>query len=213
VLRSDYLRNSTYTRRRLDVRTLIAFLLTVLLTSNYNLQAQALQGLNIEVLEGEGAINNLRLRTAREAIVEVQDENHKPLAGALVLFSAKGGNPFSHAVLKATTDSTGQVRANLVELHPKAGQFDVHVKASYRGRTVTRTIHQSNSINSGSYSDAGTTSNVGVKAASAGAGIGAIGIAIIAGAAAGGVVGGLYGTGVIGGGGKTTGISVGVPHF
>ena len=36
----------------------------------------------IEVVEGDGAINNIRQRTAREPIVQVEDENHKPVAGA-----------------------------------------------------------------------------------------------------------------------------------
>ena len=38
--------------------------------------------LSLLVLEGEGAINNIKQRTAREPIVEVQDENHRPVAGA-----------------------------------------------------------------------------------------------------------------------------------
>ena len=32
------------------------------------------------IVEGEGAINNIRLRTAREPIVQVEDENRKPVA-------------------------------------------------------------------------------------------------------------------------------------
>ena len=30
-------------------------------------------------VEGDGAINNIRQRTAREPIVQVEDENHKPV--------------------------------------------------------------------------------------------------------------------------------------
>ncbi len=41
----------------------------------------------IQIIDGEGALNDIRSRTAREPIVEVDDENHKPIAGALVLFS------------------------------------------------------------------------------------------------------------------------------
>ncbi|HEY1755506.1 MAG TPA: hypothetical protein VGG72_08930 [Bryobacteraceae bacterium] len=199
--------------RRFDVRAMVALIGICLLLAPYRLQAQSVQGLNIEVLEGEGAINNLRLRTAREAIVQVQDENHKPLAGALVLFSIKGGNPFARTVLSATTDSTGQVRANLVQLHPKAGQFEIHVKASYQGRTATQVIHQTNSSNpsnNASDSASATTTVIGVAAVPAGAGMGALGILIIVGVAAGGVVGGLFGAGAIGGG-KSTRISVGTP--
>lgn len=204
---------------RLDIRGLIALTLAILLIAPYHLEAQpgGPQSLNIEIVEGDGAINNIRLRTAREAIVEVQDENHKPVSGALVLLSAKGGNPFARTVLRATTDSTGRVRANPLDLNSKAGRFDIHVKASYHGKTATRVIHETNSANGGP--DAGTqgvttaVSTVGVKAVPAGAGFSAVGIFVIAALAAGGVVGGLFGAGVIGGGGKSAQVSVGAPHF
>ena len=42
--------------------------------------------LNLLIVEGDGAINNIRQRTAREPIVQVEDENHRPVAGAAVLF-------------------------------------------------------------------------------------------------------------------------------
>jgi hypothetical protein len=42
--------------------------------------------LNLVIVEGDGAINNIRQRTAREPIVQVEDENHKPVAGAAVIF-------------------------------------------------------------------------------------------------------------------------------
>ena len=39
--------------------------------------------LNLVVVEGEGQINNIKQRSAREPVVQVQDENHKPVAGAI----------------------------------------------------------------------------------------------------------------------------------
>jgi len=42
--------------------------------------------LNIVILEGEGAINSVRQRVAREPVVQVEDENHKPIGGAAVTF-------------------------------------------------------------------------------------------------------------------------------
>ena len=41
-----------------------------------------IQKLNIEIVEGEGAVNNIRQRMAREPMVQVTDENRKPVAGA-----------------------------------------------------------------------------------------------------------------------------------
>ena len=50
------------------------------------------QDLQIVILDGEGALNNIQARTAREPIVQVQDHNHKPVAGASVLFAIHGGS-------------------------------------------------------------------------------------------------------------------------
>ena len=53
-------------------------------------QAQVAPMLNLVVIEGEGAINNVRQRTAREPIVQVEDSNHRPVAGAIVTFTLPG---------------------------------------------------------------------------------------------------------------------------
>src|ERR1700679_536978 len=50
------------------------------------------QDMQIVILDGEGALNNIQARTAREPIVQVQDHNHKPIAGASVLFAIHGGS-------------------------------------------------------------------------------------------------------------------------
>jgi hypothetical protein len=58
-------------------------------------QAPEPKQLTISILEGEGAINNIRQRTAREAIVQVQDENHKPVAGVAAIggvLATRGGS-------------------------------------------------------------------------------------------------------------------------
>jgi hypothetical protein len=47
---------------------------------------QAVTGLSITIVEGEGAINNVRQRVNREPIVQVEDNNRKPVAGAVVVF-------------------------------------------------------------------------------------------------------------------------------
>src|SRR5260370_7778764 len=65
-----------------------------------SLHAQTLPTeLNIVVVEGEGAINNVRQRTAREPVVRVEDENHKPIVGPAVVFTLPTQAPtrfFSH---------------------------------------------------------------------------------------------------------------------
>lgn len=197
--------------------------------------------LMIEIVEGDGAINNVKLRTSREAIVQVEDENHKPVAGATVQFflSSRGlANPFSHRYLQATTDSTGRVRANLLQLKSDPGRLEVRVKANYQGRTATQTLHQTNTIqtaNAGGAGNAGAASASTSTGAAAGAapaagtaavavGVAAVpatgaaltigAIVVVGAAAAGATVGGLAATGAIGGGGgKSATVSVGQPHF
>src|SRR5436305_1583384 len=69
--------------------------------------------LNIVIVEGDGAINNIKQRTSRETIVEVQDENHRPVAGAAVVFLLPGDGPggaFAGGAksVTLTTDTAGR---------------------------------------------------------------------------------------------------------
>jgi hypothetical protein len=108
------------------------------------------QGLEIVILDGDGAINNIRQRTAREPIVQVQDENHKPVAGAVVLFTLRGsangaGGSFNGATeLRVTTDALG--RAQGIGFTPNAitGKFSISVTASLGMLTAVAIIHQEN---------------------------------------------------------------------
>src|ERR1035437_2705000 len=59
--------------------------------------------LNIVVVEGEGAINNVRQRAARAPVVRVEEQNHKPIAGAAVAFTLPTGGAsgeFSNGALR-----------------------------------------------------------------------------------------------------------------
>src|SRR3979409_61337 len=70
--------------------------------------------LNIIVVEGEGAINNVKQRTSRETIVQVEDENHKPVAGAAVAFalpSQGAGGTFAGVGQNFSTITDAQGRA------------------------------------------------------------------------------------------------------
>lgn len=104
--------------------------------------------LNLVIVEGEGAINNIRQRTAREPIVQVEDENHKPVAGAAVLFllpERGAGGAFadgSHS-LSVVTNAQGRAVAHGIHLNNVQGQFQIQVTASYNGMTATTAISQS----------------------------------------------------------------------
>jgi hypothetical protein len=105
--------------------------------------------LNLIIVEGDGAINNIRQRTAREPIVQVEDENHKPVAGAVVVFLLPyqgAGGAFangSHS-LTVITDEQGRAVARGLRPNTGQGQFQIHVNASFNGQTASSTITQSN---------------------------------------------------------------------
>jgi hypothetical protein len=106
--------------------------------------------LNLVIVEGDGAINNIRQRTAREPIVQVEDENHKPVAGAAVIFLLPqhgAGGTFStggHS-LSVVTDAQGRAVARGILPNGK-GPFQIQVNVSYNGMTTTGTISQTNAI-------------------------------------------------------------------
>lgn len=147
----------------------------------HSAQAQETSRLKILVLEGQGAINNIRQRTARDPIVEVQDENNRPVAGAVVTFllpdrGASGTFANGARSLSVTTDAQGRAVATGLQPNNVEGEYQMRVSASHQGQIASATITQSNIA--------------GVAAAAAGAGAGkliAI-LAIVGGAVAGGVV-------------------------
>jgi hypothetical protein len=103
--------------------------------------------LNLVIVEGEGAINNIRQRVARDPIVRVEDENRKPVAGAVVVFTLPtegatgefGGGAKSVTV---TADAQGLAKAQGLKLGGLGGKLPIHVTASYRGRSARITITQ-----------------------------------------------------------------------
>lgn len=112
-------------------------------------QAELPAQLNIVIVEGEGAVNNLRQRVVREPIVRVEDQNHKPVAGATVSFLLPGngaGGTFANGakLLTATTDANGQAVARGIKANNVAGQYQIHVTASVGKVTATATISLAN---------------------------------------------------------------------
>jgi hypothetical protein len=107
--------------------------------------------LNIVIVEGEGAINNVRQRTAREPIVQVEDENHRPVSGAAVLFMLPDSGPSGvfeggGRILQVKTDSLGRAVAKGLRVNDIQGKFQIQVQASYEGVTANATIPQVNAV-------------------------------------------------------------------
>jgi hypothetical protein len=142
--------------------------------------------LSIVVVEGEGAINNIRQRTARDPIIQVEDENHRPVAGAAVAFtlpSNGAGGTFANGARTLTTVTDNQGRAVARGFRPNnvQGRYEIRVNASSGGQTAGTVITQTNIV-----------AAAGAAGAAAGAGISAKLIAVIAIAAGAAAGGGIY---------------------
>ncbi len=114
-----------------------------------SLVAQETPRLKIIIIEGEGATNNMKQRTAREPIVEVQDENNRPVGGALVTFAlpnygASGTFQGGSKLLTITTDANGRAVGNGFQPNTVKGDLNIQVRAQSNGQTANATIHMKN---------------------------------------------------------------------
>lgn len=113
-------------------------------------QAGTPMALHIVILDGEDALNNIRQRTAREPIVQVQDENHKPVAAAVVLFTIRkgptgaGGSFAGVSTLAVITGLDGEAVAKGLESNGVKGPYTISVQATAGAVTTTAIITQTN---------------------------------------------------------------------
>jgi hypothetical protein len=111
--------------------------------------AQVAPMLNLVVIEGEGAVNNIRQRTAREPIVQVEDENHRPVAGAVVVFmlpttGASGTFANGAKTLTVITDNQGRAVARGLKPNGVKGDYQIRVNVSHNGQTASTVVSQTN---------------------------------------------------------------------
>jgi hypothetical protein len=112
-------------------------------------RAQTPASLQIIIVEGEGAINNVKQRVNREPIVQVEDENHKPVAGAAIIFFLPNDGPggtFANgsSTFTTTTNTQGQAVARGIRFNNQAGSMQIRVSASFAGQTASAVIGQTN---------------------------------------------------------------------
>lgn len=110
--------------------------------------AQA-EGLKLVVVEGEGALNSIEARRAKEPVVRVEDEEGRAVAGAAVNFilPAQGAGGYfdgREASLTVTSGAGGIAVARGLKPNNVAGPFTIRATASSGGRTASATIHQTN---------------------------------------------------------------------
>ena len=98
--------------------------------------AVAPMALYINIVEGEDALNNIHDRTAREPIVKVTDENHKPVKGAYVTFTDVAGATGAAATFgglltyTAVTDANGRAVGRGFQPNQIVGDHRVQVTAA-----------------------------------------------------------------------------------
>ncbi len=179
-----------------------SLLVLVISTPPVFAETQSSRRLKIVVKAGEGATNNIKLRLARELMVQVVDENDNPVAQAAVLFTlpdSGAGGAFANSAktLTVMTNKEGLAVAQGFVPNDIAGSFVIQVDASYQGLTAAATITQSNVV-------IGTTavgaSGAGAAAGAAGAGAG-ISAAVLGAIIGGAVVAAVVGVKVATGGG------------
>ena len=132
-------------------RSLFLIFLLLLNYSGLPVWGQNPISLQIVIVEGDGAINNVKQRVNREPIVQVEDENHKPVAGAAIIFFLPNGGPggvFANGstTLTTTTNAQGQAVARGIRFNNQAGSMQIRVAASFSGQTASAIITQTNVV-------------------------------------------------------------------
>lgn len=110
---------------------------------------KAPERLKVIVLEGDGAINNVRQHRAKDPVVQVIDQNNMPVSGASVTFllpnsGATGEFGGGVRMLAVVTDEQGRATGRGLTPNGTIGSFAIHVTASYMGEMATAVVHQTN---------------------------------------------------------------------
>ena len=109
----------------------------------------ATEKLKVLVLNGEGAMNNIRQRAARDLEVQVNDEKDTPVANAsvsMVVPSQGATGTFANGsfIVTGTTDARGQAVIKGFRPNEIPGKMEIAVTVSYRGQTGHAVITQFN---------------------------------------------------------------------
>ena len=111
---------------------------------------QSTESLQIFILEGNGATNTLVQPMPSMVVVEVRDENSRPVEGADVVFELPATGPggrFSEnqSIRRAKTNSQGQAGVTFVP-NSEMGRFNIKVSATLGNRTGQAVISQTNAL-------------------------------------------------------------------
>jgi hypothetical protein len=152
--------------------------------------AQSQPAITIRVVQGDNAINSIRMRRGHDPVVQVLDPSGEPLGNATVSFLLPASGPsgtFGETAQSLTvqTDDRGMATGKGLVPNRIEGQFRIRATASYRGESASASLTQTNAE---APSNSSRAKWIGIAAA-------------IGGAAAGGIVFATRGNGSSPGGG------------
>jgi hypothetical protein len=128
-------------------------------------QAAPPSRLKINIISGEGAVNNIPMRVAAQPGVEVLDEKDSPVEGAVVIFQAPAQGPSGTfyggmSQHQVKTDSKGRATATGFIPNDQAGKLRIQVRATAGSAVAEVVINQSNSQGPGNGAKASSNKKV-----------------------------------------------------
>jgi len=94
--------------------------------------------ISLVVVEGEGTTSGVRQRVTRDPVVRVEDDDHRPVPGAAVVFAlpvSGASGEFTNGTrnLSVSTGEDGLATAHGLKTNDVPGKLQVYVTAAYRG--------------------------------------------------------------------------------
>lgn len=120
--------------------------------------------IEIVVVEGEGLSFAIRQHPTPEPAVRVEDQDHRPVSNASVVFTlplsgASGEFPNGSRTLTVLTDQNGVAAARGIRANDVPGKLQIYVSAAYRGLRARAFINMVVSAPPGAKTSAPTSSS------------------------------------------------------
>ena len=113
--------------------------------------APVARGLNLRVLEGDLAVNNVEAGVAHDPVVQLLDADGEPVHDAVVTFTLPNRGPsgvFANGsrMLTVMTDEQGKAAGKVLIPKKVGGTMPIQVSASHEGQSARVTILQTNFV-------------------------------------------------------------------
>ena len=146
----------------------VVFAVVILLTWQAAFAQEVPTQLNLVVVSGDNALYRTGERVTQAPQVRVEDQDHKPIVGAAVVFTlpssaATGDFERGGKTLTVVTDDMGLAAARGLRISEEPGRFDILVNVAYRGLTANAAITQFSTAPGGAPQHKPTTNGGGSK--------------------------------------------------